>query len=491
LPRHRTLRALIDWGHELLSEPEKAVLRRVSVFAGGWTLEAAERVCSDASIEPRAVLALLTSLVDKSLVRADSGSEELRFGILETVRHYAQDRLHDSGEGDEVHERLVACLQDLSTGLDIKGNDDALRLTLLRLDRERDNLRAALSWCERSRHHALAGLRLAGDLAYFWQLRGLRAEGLAWLARLLAVVPATPEDAVHAMAHSAIGYLLCKEGDYAAALTPMRKGIHLWQQLGDRKQLRWALGQLGDIEFFRGEHAAARLCFERSLAIARELGSAAGIAAMLYSLSALAYEASDFAAAQTLLDEALPLARKAGAGTTASVLSELGSLRRVQGDTAGARAALQEAVEMRRVLGDRGGLAWDLLTLSEVCHELGDITAAKAYAVEAWHASAGLQRERVRWLDSFAGLLMDPYFGTHVAAAVRLWGSVQAAVTAVGTHVVSTERQQHLLSVARAAVGDEEAFNAAWREGGSWSIDETLVHAQTLLDAVNNADQVP
>ena len=149
LPRHRTLRSLVDWSHDLLGDAEKAVLRRASVFAGGWTLEAAERVCSGDGVDRTEMLDLLTSLADKNLAVAETHTDDTRFGMLETVRHYAQDRLRESGEAEAVRDDHVEFFLAMARALlDPLQNDSELQAKLLRLDREHDNVRAALAWCE-------------------------------------------------------------------------------------------------------------------------------------------------------------------------------------------------------------------------------------------------------------------------------------------------------------------------------------------------------
>ena len=195
LPRHRTLRSLVDWSHDLLGDAEKAVLRRASVFAGGWTLEAAERVCSGDGVDRTGMLDLLTSLADKNLAVAETHADGTRFGMLETVRHYAQDRLRESGEAEAIRDNHVEFFLAMARALlDPLQNDSELQAKLLRLDREHDNVRAALAWCEAAAVRATKGLELAGELYWFWRMRGHYGEGRGWIARLLAVAP-TPSAA--------------------------------------------------------------------------------------------------------------------------------------------------------------------------------------------------------------------------------------------------------------------------------------------------------
>src|SRR5262249_30908541 len=173
----QTLRALIDWSYDLLSVPERTLLRWLSVFAGGWTLEAAEAICAAEAAEPWAVVGLLTQLVEKALVIYEERARRARYRLLETVRQYARDRLRETGEAERLRGRhrdwFLQFVEQANPGL--RGSDQGEWLE--RLDAENDNLRAALEW-SREQHEAEAGLRLLGALELFWYWRGYWAEGL-------------------------------------------------------------------------------------------------------------------------------------------------------------------------------------------------------------------------------------------------------------------------------------------------------------------------
>ena len=179
LPRHRTLRSLIDWSYDLLGDSEKTMLCRASVFAGGWTVEAAERVCSGENVHGSKVLDLLTSLADKNLFVAEAHDDVTRFSMLETVRHYARDRLQESGEEASVRARHLAYFLAMAEAAErqLGGADRAAWLE--RIDSDRDNLRSALSWSLSAGADAAAGLRLAGALGYFWWRGGPSAKAAA------------------------------------------------------------------------------------------------------------------------------------------------------------------------------------------------------------------------------------------------------------------------------------------------------------------------
>jgi len=240
LPRQRTLRAALDWGHDLLSEKERALLRRLSVFAGGWTLEPAEAVCADAeegevgaggpAIERYEVLDLLSQLVEKSLSVAEEESGEMRYHLLETVRQYGAEKLEEMQESLVMHRKhrdwFVALAE--CAGEELRGAEQ--KAWLDRLEREHDNLRAALEYSKREADGVGTGLSLAAVLSRFWHIRGHWSEGRRHLEEMLALEgrpasagsQATPEDraerkAARARALNSAGFLAFRQGDYTAA----------------------------------------------------------------------------------------------------------------------------------------------------------------------------------------------------------------------------------------------------------------------------------
>jgi predicted ATPase len=229
LPRQQTLRALIDWSYDLLSEPERRLLCRLAVFAGGWTLEAASAVGIGDPIEEPEVLDLLTALVERSLVVYE-GQEE-RYRLLETVRQYGRDRLRESGEGEAVrrrhHDFFLTLAEEEGSKL---GGPEQLQV-LDRLEREHDNLRAALAWSG-AQGQGEAGLRLAAALWHFWQVRGYVGEGRENLAGMLALPGAQARTAARAQALHGAGLLASHQGDHRAARALLEESLAICRELG-------------------------------------------------------------------------------------------------------------------------------------------------------------------------------------------------------------------------------------------------------------------
>jgi non-specific serine/threonine protein kinase len=232
-PRQQTLRAAMDWSYELLSPQERTLLQRLSVFAGGWTLEAAEAVCSGPHAEVSGVLDLLTQLVDKSLVMMEPQDGEARYHLLETVRQYARDRLVESQEEAHARTRHRDWYLSFAEQADQKRRGVEKEAQLDRLEREHDNLRAALEW-SRGREESEATLRLAAALGRFWWRRGYRSEGRAWLEGVLAKESGVSVS-VKARALHGAGVLAWVQGDFNRATVLFEESIALSRMTGDKQ----------------------------------------------------------------------------------------------------------------------------------------------------------------------------------------------------------------------------------------------------------------
>src|SRR5579862_7397475 len=271
LPRHRTLQSMIDWSYDLLREPEKLFLQRLSVFAGGWILAAAEEVCADEGIEHRDGLDLLTSLADKSLVVPEQNGAQTRYRLLETVRQYARDRLEDSGRSAAVRARHRDYYLALAEEADPKLRSAEQAEWLRRLEQEHENLRAGLEW-SLVEAQSTGGLRLCGALQRFWWTRGHFTEGRLWCTRVLGKAGAEERTRERAYVLNAAGVLSHDQGDYLAAKALHEEGLAIRRELGDRRGTAASLGNLGNVALNQGDYPAARALYEESLAILRALG---------------------------------------------------------------------------------------------------------------------------------------------------------------------------------------------------------------------------
>jgi non-specific serine/threonine protein kinase len=385
LPRQQTLRATLDWSHDLLGAPERALLRRLAVFAGGWTLDAAEAVGAGEAIDAAAVLDLLTGLVDKSLVQVDEGAGgTARYRLLETVRQYALELL---AADEEVLVRgrhaawCLALVQQAQAGLQA----DDQSAWYARLAAEDDNLRAALAWL--LAHNPDAGLRLAGRLWDYWMAHSHFTEGQSWLASLLAQAPAPTADRARALLRAAS--LARVSGNMDRARAWCEEGLPLSRHLGDACLTADWLGELGAFWFLRGDLARARPLLMEGVALSRLGGHRPGLALNLYFLGRIAQVQSDFGRARALLEESLALGPAGGSRYQGGVIQfQLGLVVLAQGDVRRAEALAEEALAAARRVGSGRYIGMALEGLGQIAAWRGDL----ARATELGEASLALFR---------------------------------------------------------------------------------------------------
>ena len=244
VPRQRTLKATVDWSYDLLSDSERQLLRRLSVFAGGWTMEAAEEVTSGNGCEREDVLDFLSRLIDKSLVNVDSDIDESRrYRFLETVRQYARERLLQSGEAERLGDRHLAFFQELVQRAEPELNRAGQVTWLNRLQREHDNLRLALEWCLASPERGEQSLELATALCWFWMKRGYFREGQEYLERALSAIGNAPS-VLRAKALMSLGSMTFFQGDFVRSRVLLEEAATLGRAAGDLSVVGFSLGMM-------------------------------------------------------------------------------------------------------------------------------------------------------------------------------------------------------------------------------------------------------
>jgi predicted ATPase/DNA-binding SARP family transcriptional activator len=383
--RQQTLRATLDWSYALLSEPERVLLCRLSVFVGGWTLEAAEQVCSGNGIEAYQVASLLTTLAEKSLIAIDERAEDIgrRYRLLEIVRQYAGEALEATGELNEVRVRHRNWLAALAEETDRQLTNAVQGQWLERLETEHNNVRATLSWNVTEPEGEETGLRLTGALWQYWDIRGYYSEGRRHLRQALAQQQTSQETAARARALTGAAALAYRQGDYAAARELHQQSLNIFRKLGNRSAVAASLANQGTAAYSQGDYGAARTLLEESLNIHRELENRSGIASTLQSLGQLFLAQTDYASAWTCFEESLSLRRQLGdLRGIAYSLDDFGNLAVFRGDYAAARTLLEESLSLRRQIGDRDGMALSLGTLAEVAIDQDDPAAARLYLDE-------------------------------------------------------------------------------------------------------------
>jgi predicted ATPase/class 3 adenylate cyclase len=478
LPHHQTLRATMDWSYDLLAEDEACFFRRVAVFVGGLTLEAAERVCAGGPIESAQVLDLLARLIDKSLVVAeDAQSGEQRYRLLETIRQYALDRLVESGEAEMLRMRHQEYYQRLAEQAELHLHGPEQKAWLDRLQIEHDNIRSALQWTTTDPAGAEAGLRLAGALWWFWEVRGFWSEGRRWLGETLTRGhDVSLEARVKAM--QAAASLAMWSGHTAEAGRLAQESLALSQQIGDKRSAASCLVVLG-IEACRLEdYRKARVLGSEGLDIASGLGDNWGSSLARMVLAFVAREQRDFETATQLVQESLRGLRAIGHQWGIAIATNtLGLIARDQGDEVRARELLEDAFRQFEALGDRGFMAYVSLILGVMAAARGDVADAEMRLGAALRARIDLQ-DRRGIATCLAALGCAAAGRNAFERAARLFGAAEAARDAVGGSVPTLFRAMYEDRVAatRTALGDA-AIAAAWAVGRAMPADDAVAYA--------------
>lgn len=378
VPRQRTLAAAIDWSYDLLTEEERGVFRALSVFAGGFTLEAAGAVAGDGESDT-GVLDVVSSLLQRSLIQAEEHQLGTRYRLLEPLRAYGEEKLRAAGEETTVRDRHLAYFRSLAERAEpeLSGSDQTR--WLIRLDAEQDNLRAALAYGIESEVEDAAAL--AARLLQFFSIRGHLTEGRGWLDAALSVASS---DELRAKSLIASGHLAWEQSDFPAAIAAFEEGLEICRRMEDKSGIAACLNNLGNIASAKGDYPAARAAYEESLAVRREIGDKSGIATSLNNLGNLAYDQADYPSARATLEESLVAFRELGDKRgMAAPLMGVGNVACAQGDYPSARRAFEESVAICRDIGDRPGLGYSLLNLGGVAAAQGDGPAARAASEEA------------------------------------------------------------------------------------------------------------
>jgi len=424
LPRQQTLRALIDWSHALLAPAEQALLARLSVFGGGWPLEAAEAVCAGGDVEDWEILDLLARLVAKSLVVAEPPADgQVRYRLLDSLHSYAADRLAETGGGEALAARHAAWFLALAEEAEPHLSGPAQASWLNRLERDHDNLRAALGRFAQT--DPVASLRLSGALWKFWWMRGYFTEGRGFLERALTA-GAGADPALRAKALSRAGILAEAQGDYVTAIARYEEGLSLHESLGDQLSVASLLTNLGNAASSQGEWSSARRYYEEGVAICRELEDQKRVAILLMNIGIVANHQKKYAEARALYEESLAIfRRRQDFGPLSSVLLNLGDLAHTQRDYAKAHVYLSESLQVAEEIGEKNCIPSILITLG----------------YNAWPQGQYEQAARL--------------FG----AATALLGSIGLSLSSHDTAAFAEN-----VAVVRAELG-EEKFQAAWEQG--------------------------
>jgi predicted ATPase len=430
-PRHRTLRALIDWSYDLLSDAEQAMLRRLSVFAGGCSLQGAEQVCSDDAERRVQVLDLLAALGEKNLLVVDEHPSGSRYRLFETVWSYARDRLRECAEQEAWERRHTAHMLAIATEAfqPLQGGLEQASW-IRRIEADDDNLRAALTRSFGSVGSAEDGMRLVICLNPFWVIRGRLGEARGWAALAVAAAErGTGELLVRARVSTSSAILASYQGDSAGAMAGFEQALRHYRELDDGIGVATALNNLGIGATTNGDYAKARAHCQESADVFRAAGETRRLAAALCSL---------------------------------------GNAARHQQDVVPARASLAESMSLARSIGDLKMVGAAFAILAGLETELGNFEASRSALAQALviACDAGNRLETSFLLDELA------YVTSRLALtlnAARLWGAASELRTTMGASLSPAERDrcERRVEETRQALDDEAGFQRAWQAGAS------------------------
>ena len=437
MPRHKTLHATMDWSHDLLSGPERALFRRLSVFAGGFSLDAAESVCAQEDLERDEVLGLLSHLVDKSLVTAQETGGKTRYRLLETIRQYGLEKLRGSADEAEVRRRHAAYFVGLAEWAEPKlsGPEQVGRLD--ELERENGNLRVVMGWALAEGEAGIVA-RLGWALRRFWLLHGHQGEGRRWMeAQLERDAPPSLRSRVAVVA----ALMSHAQGDYQACEGYAPEGLALARQVGDEPCAAYALTLMGLSQMRRGNVEGATARFEESLPLLRRSGEEQTVPLVLVWLGSTSLVDGDRGRAARMFGEALARARQRGdrLGTNIALYS-LAQIALSEASYAKAESMLAEGLASSRQMGDQANLSYFLEGLAVVAGARGEA------------------RRSARMLGAAQGSMEE------------------AGATVYNYYMPDRALYERTLAAARARL-DEAAWTAAWEEGRAMTAEQAVEHA--------------
>ena len=470
LPRQQTLRALIDWSYQLLNATEQRALRGLSVFSGGWTLEAAESVVGgDEALDG------LSGLVNKSLVIVEEQDGKSRYRFLETIRQYAMEKLVESGEAIETRDRhldfMLGVMQYSPTrmfGL------ESLEL-LNEIESEHDNLRIALEWA--AENHPVKALKLAYSAGGFWTIRDYNAEAQFWCSTILRKTEAMPElEADRARLFSLLGWLYMTLGEHKKGRAASEQAIALAEKQNDFHTTSRAYAVVGLASCFLGDFATAVPAAEKGEQIAREHDLTAELSFILSSRAQLEFIGSgDLPKARNSVLEASELVRKAGFIWASTFMDiGMGHISAVMGDLETARAAFGRSAETAKRLGNKRGALSSLSDFAHVLRQHGELDEALTIYEDVLPKWKDLgHRAAVAHVMECIGFILIRQ--QEPERAILLLGAANALREAIDSEMTSMEKEEHAkeLSALRELLG-EEAFSKEWGKGRKMTMDDAI-----------------
>jgi predicted ATPase/class 3 adenylate cyclase len=476
LPRQQTMRALVDWSYNLLNERERTILNRTAVFAGGWTLDAASEICSDAAIEQWEVLDLLSSLVDKSLVVVEVGGGTERYRLLETTWQYAREKLAAAGENETLNRKHAEYFLRIAEAADAAYESTPSERWIAALEPELDNFRAVMGWALVNKHDVMLGAKLAAALRMVWITVGSRIEGLRWINLALdACGDAEPGPTTVKLW---LGATINTEGFGETGWEAAERAVAQARLLDDKSLVAIALANYAFALDRRGRFDEAQAAYVDVSPLLRETGATKQLARVLSWWSIIHFIRGTSDEARKGFSEALSLAKSvADVQLTATVLGNIGELAFAEGDVDAAIANGEEAVKLRVDTKNPTGIANAYSNLTAYRLAKRDMAGAKEDARRAVHWAREGQSSNILMCATQHIALIKAREGDAQNAA-RLLGYVDKLFAESGFMREPTEKwsYDHLMQALHEHLTDA-AIVQLGAEGAAWSEDEVVEEA--------------
>jgi non-specific serine/threonine protein kinase len=518
MPHHQTLRATIDWSYALLTDAERSLFQRLSVFAGGFDLEAGENVCVGEEIQREQILDLLTHLVEKSLVLIHEHAGTPRYRLLEPIRQYTLDRLRQSGALADVQQRHLHYFLGRAQQADSRMLGPERPIACDELEAEHANLLGALAYA--MEHDPESALKLSNALGWFWEVRGYLAQGRDWFTKIIAGSPVILAD-LRGEAYVRAGRLACWQGEYQDAVALTEQGLRLCEESGNRRWTGMALNNLGGVAAYRGEPDRATPLLEQSLSIGKELADNDLIWRSLGDLGVVATFQGEYERARRLIEQALPICSQGGdEGGVILFYKTLGDVESALGNSEKALTQYEETIAIGRRLGHKRLVAGALEGLGKVAFDRGEYARARTvyeeglqvvnelggksdYTVTLGINLAELAVEERKFDEArtlcvrslrnsqevgdkesiVAALAVIAWLRFAAAGeaeeAAQLFGAVEGIRETLAMALPPRERDRHERRIAaiRDAL-DQEQFATAWARGEAMTIDDAVAYAR-------------
>lgn len=480
--RHQTLRGTIEWSYDLLPEPERTLLRQVSIFVGGFSLQAAEVICADKGLKQEDVLEQLQGLVDKSLVNVEHGnsSTDTRYRLLETIREYGFEKLREAGEDNQIRTRHLEFFVQLVEQAKDRLRSSEQELALRELDAEYGNLRSALEWAMES--DPVRALQLSADMGRFWEARGYIREGRVAIEKALGKA-LTASNELRARGLYWVSGFADREGDYAKAKAAIEESLQLSRKSEDKEGIASALLVLANVVWVQGDFAAAEATYEELIAHYQELGDKHALAVVLTNLGNAVIRTGDYAAARRYEEESVAIFRELeDHRSLVMALNNLGVVAEEQGDRDAARRFYEECISLSRQLGEKTFIVYALNGLGHVLCLQGDLSLAWRYYRESLLLAEQTAEKRMiaYGLEGFAKVAIR--LGT-METAVRLIGAANSLRQEIGAPLDPAEQaelDQDLLAIHNSL--EEKEFAVAWSDGSGMTLEQALTYALKELN---------